>query len=101
MKFSKEKFFSSNIFARTNRNTGLTIAIKLCGNHIKVATALAGTGEKFKHKQGMDLAVLNVQNHNRVIVLPIDHKGLGLSKQQRLIALMNNFDSYFTDVFYN
>lgn len=98
MKMSKQKFFGSNVLARTDRDTGLTIAIKLCGNHIKVATALAGTGEKFKHKQGLDLAILNVQNHNRVVVLPIDHKGAGLSKQQRLVALMNNLSESYKDV---
>jgi hypothetical protein len=98
MKLSKQKFFGSNTLARTNRNTGLTIAIKLCGNHIKVATALVSPDENFKHKQGLDLALLNVQNHNRVIVLPIGHQGLGLSKQQRLVALMNGLEESFYDI---
>jgi hypothetical protein len=96
MKLSKQKFFGSNTLARTNRNTGLTLALKLCGNHIKVATALVGTGENFKHKQGMDLAVKRLED-NIVISFPVDHKRLGLSKRQRLNALMNCLEESFQD----
>jgi hypothetical protein len=98
MKNSKQKFFGSNILICTNRVTRLTIAIKLCGNHIKVATALAGANEEFKHSKGIKFA-FECLNNGKCAVFPINHKGLGVSKQRRLSVLMNNFDSYFTDVF--
>lgn len=97
MKQSKQKLLGS-VMVRTDRETGLTIAIKLCGNHIKVATALAGKGEKFKHKHGINLALLNLQDDNKFNVLPINHKGSGLSKEQRLIGLMNNLEDLYTDI---